>query len=121
MKEPEDLPGCTAIIDSIERRWSKVDQEIFLAAIVLNPFYRREPFAPTLPFNNASITALLSRVFKRVMKMDTIPITFYTELNNYLNLEGTFINLQLQLQIELNSAESMVVFLFILPNYQSTD
>ena len=66
MKDPDDLPGVQAIIKSIEKRWAKADQEIFIAAMILNPFYRREPLAATPMFNNAGITALLGRVFKRL-------------------------------------------------------
>ena len=110
MTDPDDLPGYQAIIESIEHRWAKSDQEIFIAAMILNPFYRREPLAATPLFNNAGILALLARVFKRVYKTATVPQEFYTELSNYLNLQDTFSNLKLQLHIETNMAASSVIF-----------
>ena len=45
MVDPEDMVGCTAIIKSIEAQWATADQEIFIAAVVLNPFYQSTPFA----------------------------------------------------------------------------
>jgi len=39
MTDPDDLPGCTAIINSLEKRWSKTDQEIFIATLIMNPFF----------------------------------------------------------------------------------
>jgi len=113
MKDPDDLPGVQAIIKSIEKRWAKADQEIFIAAMILNPFYRREPLAATPMFNNAGITALLGRVFKRLRRTTEVPQEFYLELNDYLNLQGTFSNLKLQLQIETNIADSAVMGLLL--------
>ena len=40
MADPEDAMGCAAIMDSIEARWATADQEIFIAAVILNPFYK---------------------------------------------------------------------------------
>jgi hypothetical protein len=63
MKDPEDSVGCEAIIKGIEQRWAKADQEIFIAAVVLNPFYQTTPFS-ALPFlNNAGIHALFHRLW----------------------------------------------------------
>jgi len=108
MIDPDDLPGVPAIMKSIEARWAKADQEIFIAAMILNPFYRREPLVATPMFNNAGITALLGRVFKRLRRTTEVPQEFYIELNNYLNLQGTYSNLKLQLHIETNIAVSAV-------------
>ncbi|KAH9988278.1 hypothetical protein BJV74DRAFT_796328 [Russula compacta] len=37
--DPDDAVGCQAIINSIEQWWAKADQDIFIAAVILNPFY----------------------------------------------------------------------------------
>jgi hypothetical protein len=113
MIDPDDLPGVPAIMKSIEARWAKADQEIFIAAMILNPFYRREPLVATPMFNNAGITALLGRVFKRLRRTTEVPQEFYIELSNYLNLQGTYSNLKLQLRIETNHQEKRH-FLFFL-------
>jgi len=114
MRDPDDQPGCTAIIDSIERRWAKSDQEIFLAAIILNPFYQRQPFMAHELFNNAGIIALIGRVFKRVEKTDNIPTELYRQLQDYLTLDpnGRFQHLLVQLNIETNAAEEEVAIYY---------
>jgi len=110
MDDPDDQPGCAAIIDSIERRWAKSDQDIFLAAVILNPFYRRQPFMPRELFNNAGIIALIERVFKRVKKTNVVPTELYRQLQDYLTLDpnSRFQHLLVQLNIETNAAEEEV-------------
>jgi hypothetical protein len=41
--EDNDHP-VTAIIDSIEKRWKKADQDLFIACIFLNPFLKMSLF-----------------------------------------------------------------------------
>ncbi|KAH9983358.1 hypothetical protein BJV74DRAFT_777263, partial [Russula compacta] len=48
------------IINSIEQWWAKADQDIFITAVILNPFYQSTPFMPLGFLNNASICSLLS-------------------------------------------------------------
>jgi hypothetical protein len=43
-KMNQDIIGRDAIIKSIELRWSKSDQEVFISAVLVNPFYRTTPF-----------------------------------------------------------------------------
>ena len=50
MKDPANITGCTAIIDSIEKQWVKVDQDVFIVAIILNPFIKISAFAPQVHF-----------------------------------------------------------------------
>ncbi|GLB43960.1 putative protein of unknown function (DUF 659) [Lyophyllum shimeji] len=45
MTDEDDAVGCNAIVQSIERRWAKADQEVFIAAVILNPLYQTTPFA----------------------------------------------------------------------------
>ena len=34
MKDPANIPGCSAIVDSIEKQWAKADQDVFIAAVI---------------------------------------------------------------------------------------
>jgi len=43
--EDKDHP-VTAIIDSIEKHWEKADQDLFLATLFLNPFFKASAFNP---------------------------------------------------------------------------
>ena len=36
----EDEVMITAIMDSLEKRWGKVDQEVFVAVVILNLMYK---------------------------------------------------------------------------------
>ena len=49
-KDPANVLGCTAILDSIEKWWAKADQDIFIATVILNPFVKTAVFSPQVPF-----------------------------------------------------------------------
>ncbi|KAF8151632.1 ribonuclease H-like domain-containing protein, partial [Crassisporium funariophilum] len=108
MNEPEDLPGVTAIIESIERRWSKTDQEAFIIALIMNPFYGRSPLAKSRHFNNAGIINLMGRVFERVNETETVSTEFYTQLGNYLSKTGMLDNLAFMCELEKSKATDKV-------------
>jgi len=63
MTDPEDVEGCTAIIESIEACWVIADQEIFIAAVVLNLFYQSTPFASLQFLTNAGIQSMLGHLW----------------------------------------------------------
>jgi hypothetical protein len=112
MKDAEDLDGCRAIIESIERRWKKADQDVFIAAVILNPFYCTAPFAPLDFLNNAGIHALLNRLWVRFYGQGNNgqqpPPDFHTHITEYLNSSGYFKNLKSQCQIIDVSAQREV-------------
>jgi hypothetical protein len=108
MTDAEDLPGVTAIIGSIERRWSKTDQEIFIVALIMNPFYGRGPLAKIYHFNNAGIMSLIGRIFRRLNKTDVIPQDFFLQLGDYLNKKGIFENLAFMCELEKSRATEKV-------------
>ena len=105
MTEPDDLPGCMAIINSLEKRWLKTDQEILIATLIMNPFFGRTPLAQSSHFNNAGIIALLDRVWKWVFRTDNIPAEFYDQLHDYLNKRGEFIQLDFTCERQKLKAE----------------
>lgn len=75
----EDPVAQQAIIDSLEMRWKKADQEIFIASVLVNPFYRAEPFAATRFMNIAGICALLTRVWNRLRSDTSEPSQQFVE------------------------------------------
>ena len=107
MNDPEDLPGCNAIIKSIERRWSKADQEIFIAAVILNPFYQTSPFAQIPQLRTAEIIAMTTRLWKRFFRTDAPP-NFALDLLDYLGKKGEYKNLDIMLNVERNRADKIV-------------
>ena len=88
-KDPADRPGCTAIIDSIEKCWAKADQDIFIAAVILNPFIKTVPFSSqTRLLTRANILSLMKRLYTRFFSI--------SEQDNELqeNLRQLFLNLE---------------------------
>jgi hypothetical protein len=65
MTDPEDVEGCTTIIESIEACWATADQEIFIAAVVLNPFYQSMPFALLLMLEFSPCSVVFGNTFMR--------------------------------------------------------
>lgn len=112
MTDPEDKEGCAAIMDSIENRWQKADQELFVAAVILNPFFRTTTFAPLPILNNAGIHSLLHSLWTRFYST-TPPDEFHMQVTDYLNGTGFFQNLQMQcgiIQVTVDRAVSLVFY-----------
>ena len=93
MTDPEDVVGCKAIIESIEARWATADQEIFIAAVVLNPFYQSTPFAALQFLTNAGIHSMLGRLWGRFFEEEPPP-EFHQQINGYLHCTNLFTDLK---------------------------
>ncbi|KAG1907748.1 uncharacterized protein F5891DRAFT_939464 [Suillus fuscotomentosus] len=55
--------ASSAIINSLEKHWSKCNQDVFLAAVVLNSFYKIKPFACLCKFTNAGLMTLFVKLW----------------------------------------------------------
>jgi hypothetical protein len=81
-----DAPVQQALMESLERRWSKSDQDVFIAAIVLNPFHRLRPFRPERSVVSlGAVHALLSRLWVRFYPTIPLPHNFYSDTRSYLH------------------------------------
>ncbi|KAL4078575.1 hypothetical protein V8B97DRAFT_2020987 [Scleroderma yunnanense] len=85
----EDEIMITRIMDSLERCWSKSEQEVFIAAVILNPVYKTRPFARICKFTYASIYLLLVKLWKHFYSMDP-PIELQQEMMDYLQGLGDY-------------------------------
>jgi hypothetical protein len=90
LNSPEDSVIRTAVLDSINRRWMKSDQDMFIAAVILNPYLKTTPFKRSQIITNASIFGLLSRLWKRFYTTEDVPLELYKQLDEYLNNRGEF-------------------------------
>jgi hypothetical protein len=108
LTDEDDLVRCLAIIESIEQRWIVADQEIFIAAVVLNPFYQCTPFAAHPFLNNAGIHTLLCHLWIRFYTTEP-PADFFSELNEYLNRTGRYANFTAHCNRSLLEAEHKVL------------
>lgn len=112
LKDAEDIVPCKSIIRSIEMRWAKADQEVFIAAVILNPFIQTAPFSP-LPFLTVGgIHVMLSRLWSRFYPNSVIPDELSEQTTNYLDGSGIFKNFTNLVDIEVKNAKLKVCYIF---------
>jgi hypothetical protein len=63
--EAEDIKARDVILASIERRWLKTDQDVFIAGVLLNPFHKAKPFRAASFSTVAGLYNLLHCLWKR--------------------------------------------------------
>jgi len=86
----QDNKARDAILESIERRWLKTEQNIFIAGIHLNPFHKARPFRAA-PFSTVGgLYNLLHYLWKRFYYEDP-PAELYGEYRFY-SLKLSFMN-----------------------------
>lgn len=106
--DPNDEGPCQAILKSIEKRWAKADQDLFIAAVYLNPFYtnpNHHPiFAPLDELKCADIQQLLIQLWHCFYNHKP-PSTFLIQMNQYFGQTGFFASLQSQCLIEASAAD----------------
>ena len=92
MDDPANAIGCTAIIDSIEKRWAKADQDVFIAAVILNPFVKATAFSPQVPFlTQAGVLMLLKRLYQRFFSVSETPVELDKHMRQlFSNIEDYF-------------------------------
>ena len=79
----EEKVMVSAIIDSLEKWWDKSDQEVFVAAVILNPMYKTKPFAQIRKFTYASIYSLLVKLWKHFYHGSEPPVQLQQEMMAY--------------------------------------
>lgn len=83
MNDLEDIPGQDTIINSIEKRWAKIDHNVFIAAVLLNPFYGFEPFGTNI--NNAEALRIIIKLWQHFHKTaENPPNIFLDQLHSYI-------------------------------------
>ncbi|KAF9520227.1 hypothetical protein BS47DRAFT_1481590 [Hydnum rufescens UP504] len=60
-----------AILGSLDTRWTKVDQSMFIVGIALNPFLKTKLFNPSLSAH--VLTTLIEKLYCRVFKHQSVP------------------------------------------------
>ena len=102
MTGQDDTVGCTAILESLKKRWLAADQAVFIAAVIVNPFFRATPFAPGPHFINARIKSLLASLYFRFFQSQP-PTGFHNELHEYLMGEGRYSELELTCTVHVHN------------------
>jgi len=55
-----------AVIKSLEKRWAAADQEVFIVAVFLNPYIRRQCFSRAV-LTDGELYNMVARVFERLL------------------------------------------------------
>ena len=111
-----DQVACNAILSSLEKRWANTDQDVFIAAVILNPFFKHMPFKPLSCFQPANVYNLFKTLWKRFFFGDQAPVTLYQNVIDYLRETGDFLTLEAARAASLNISERKVMC-FIIVNY----
>lgn len=69
--DPNVEPRVRSVVhDSLEKRWAKADQDVFIASLLMNPYIRGRSFASGSSFlTPAGLYAIVRRVYERVMRV----------------------------------------------------
>lgn len=83
-----NVKGC--LLDSIEKRWTKTDQDSFLAAVILNPYIRQRLFKNGSPYSTiASVFNLFVRLWKRFFDREPDEV-FFPAVFDYCRSDSSF-------------------------------
>lgn len=109
MVAPEDLVGCAAILNSIEKHWLAADQDIFIVAVIINPFYWTTAFTAHQRFINACIKLLLASLYLQFFGTPA-PEHFYLELHEFLMGSGHYSELEVTYKRYITHSKYEVCF-----------
>jgi len=107
MNDDKDVQD--AILSSLEKRWAKADQEVFIAAVLVNPLFRVSPFRQLDFLNRSGIRALFTWLWKRFYPSSQPPFEFSTHVFNFIDGNGFFLELDESVKYELQSATMEVL------------
>ncbi|CDO68226.1 hypothetical protein BN946_scf184913.g16 [Trametes cinnabarina] len=100
-----DAEVSSAVCNSIEERWSKADQAVFVAAAILNPVYMLKPFADLPELTVIEIDTLLSHLWTRFFSSPA-PLELREDVKDYIHKTGHFEQLPRYVEAELQLAQS---------------
>ncbi|TFY78156.1 hypothetical protein EWM64_g5859 [Hericium alpestre] len=86
----DDEHPVTAILDSLEKHWLKADQDLFIAALFLNPFVNCRKLFNGSVMVTAVIMGILKCLYMRVFRVDKAPSNLLTLIIQYEKREGIF-------------------------------
>ncbi|KAI6117332.1 hypothetical protein EDD17DRAFT_1499938, partial [Pisolithus thermaeus] len=102
------------VLDSLEKHWKNCDQDVYIAAVVLNPVYKTAPFAKISQLNLAGIFALICKLWTRFFGSSP-PHELFMELQDYLGNKGTYMNFAAWVENVQHEAEKKVWTFTIFP------
>ena len=108
------------MIESLEKRWAKMDQPVFIAAVILNPLLHFSLFSPSTNFDFATTLDMFNRLLYRFYPNDVTDL-LQPYLNNYFSLTGIFACWKPWIHAEQVYAMNTVSVFFIYKLYSTAD
>lgn len=96
-----------AMLEAIEARWQKIDQDVFIATVILNPFHIIRPFRPLAMLTKGAIFALFSRLWMRFSR-EAAPVELWQNTTDYLDVSGDYATMRTYLNHIRADAEARV-------------
>lgn len=87
--QTEEFRIQKTMLESLEKRWAKMDQPVFIAAVILNPFLRFSLFSPSTNIDLATTLDMFNRLLYRFYPNDPLDL-LQPYLNDYFSLTGIF-------------------------------
>jgi hypothetical protein len=106
--DKSDLVGRNAVLESAEHRWAQIDQEVFIAAVIVDPLYKDKPFNNIPLTTHARLMALFSRLWT-CFYSGVPPLELFTDLDNYLKSSPEFRPLDIYTQILVSRAKDQII------------
>ncbi|KAL1743828.1 hypothetical protein HDZ31DRAFT_9135, partial [Schizophyllum fasciatum] len=91
-----DVIGRQAILNSLEKRWSKCEQDVYIAAVILNPFIRMDAFKRKYNISQVcrpvslALFDLFSKLFKRFFRASDDPEGLFDDITDYVGHSGPY-------------------------------
>lgn len=95
-----------AVVDSLEKRWKAADQEVFILAVLFNPFYRTTAFSDR-QLGRADLAHMCRRAYERFLRKP-VSMLFWSAFHDYLDGKGRFSAANFALDMHQIFAESTV-------------
>lgn len=107
LNNPQDQIVCQAVLDSLSRRWSKMDQDVSVVAMILNPTLKVSLFNQNQHFHWAVIFSLFQRLWIRFYSVSP-PVNLLTQLEDYMKNSGIFSTFPAWIDAEIEQAKQDV-------------
>lgn len=104
----DDAPVRTAMLSAIEARWKKVDQDAFIAALILNPVHKTRALKKLPELTLGGIYALFRWLWMRFYNDDEPPFELWLDVEEYMEGRGAFASMNDMLIPVRIEAEQMV-------------
>jgi hypothetical protein len=97
------------IRNSLEKRWAKADQDVFILAVFFNPYIRAHLFNTSIiQLTRAGVYGIVRRVWCRLFRAEEPHYELHSACTDYYNSEAEFANTAMHLDVLEKQAAAQV-------------